>query len=293
MDIWEANKISTAFTPHPCTVTGPTRCDGSQCNTSEDRYGGVCDPDGCDFNSYRMGDKNFYGPGKVLDTTKKMTVVTQFLTDTGTDSGKIVEMKRFYVQDGKVYANSWSNVPGLATYNSVSDKFCSESKTAFGDRNAYQEKGAMAEMERGFRRGGYTLALSIWDDHFAHMLWLDSTYPTDKDPNQPGIARGSCSTSSGDPKDIESADANASVTFSNIKFGEIGSTFPTTTPIEQPKPSGGGGTSSTSSTTTTRTTTTTQQQTTTTTAGGATQTPYGQWYAFVIVFFPLHTYLFH
>lgn len=26
---------------------------------------------------------------------------------------------------------------------------------------------------------GMVLVMSIWDDHEANMLWLDSTYPTD------------------------------------------------------------------------------------------------------------------
>ncbi|QRW24024.1 beta-1,4-D-glucan cellobiohydrolase [Rhizoctonia solani] len=73
MDIWEANSIANAYTPHPCTVTGQTRCSGTQCAD-------YCDQPGCDWNPYRMGDKDLYGPGKVVDTKKKMTVVTQFIT---------------------------------------------------------------------------------------------------------------------------------------------------------------------------------------------------------------------
>lgn len=56
------------------------------------------------------------------------------------------------------------------------------------------------------------------------MLWLDSTaYPVDSTTE--GSARGTCATSSGVPSDIESNNASASVIYSNIKFGEIGSTF--------------------------------------------------------------------
>ena len=50
MDIWEANSISTAYTPHPCTGTGITACTGTQCGDGDQRYDGVCDKDGCDFN---------------------------------------------------------------------------------------------------------------------------------------------------------------------------------------------------------------------------------------------------
>lgn len=56
------------------------------------------------------------------------------------------------------------------------------------------------------------------------MLWLDSTtYPVDS--TDEGSARGTCATTSGVPADIESSDASASVIYSNIKFGDIGTTF--------------------------------------------------------------------
>ncbi|PPQ99255.1 hypothetical protein CVT24_009300 [Panaeolus cyanescens] len=257
MDIWEANSISTAYTPHPCTIAGPHRCDGTACNDPVNRYSGTCDPDGCDFNSYRLGDRNFYGPGKVVDTKKKMTVVTQFHTTSGTASGALKEIRRIYVQDGKVIQNSKVNFSGLSAYDSVTTEFCTETRKYFKDFDSFAAKGGMPGMEKGLRNG-MVLALSIWDDHHANMLWLDSSYPTDKDPNQPGIARGSCPTTGGKPADVEANNANASVTFSNIKVGDIGSTFSagggsTTTG------GGGGGT-----------------PTSTGTAPGPTQTKYGQ-----------------
>ncbi|CAE8596930.1 unnamed protein product, partial [Polarella glacialis] len=45
MDIWEANKRATAFTPHPCSTVGPTRCTGIDCGYgAEDdaRWKGLC-----------------------------------------------------------------------------------------------------------------------------------------------------------------------------------------------------------------------------------------------------------
>ena len=47
-----------------------------------------------------------------VDTNKKITVVTQFLTDDGTDNGELVEVRRLYVQDGKVIDNSFTDVEG-------------------------------------------------------------------------------------------------------------------------------------------------------------------------------------
>ena len=67
MDIWEANKRATAYTPHPCSTVGPERCYGNiECGYGEngERWKGLCDKDGCDLNTYRMGATDFYGPGK-------------------------------------------------------------------------------------------------------------------------------------------------------------------------------------------------------------------------------------
>ena len=75
-------------------------------------------------------------------------------------------------------------------------------------------------------KAGMVLVLSIWDDYAVDMLWLDSDYPTTADPTKPGVARGTCATTSGAPADVESSAANAKVTYSNIKVGTIGSTFP-------------------------------------------------------------------
>jgi cellulose 1,4-beta-cellobiosidase len=70
---------------------------------------------------------------------------------------------------------------------------------------------------------GMVLVMSLWDDHAADMLWLDSTYPTDK--TSIGGPRGTCATTSGKPDDVESQHPNSYVQFSDIKFGEIGSTY--------------------------------------------------------------------
>ncbi len=117
------------------------------------------------------------------------------------------------------------------------------------------------------------------------MLWLDSTYPTTASASTPGAARGSCSTSSGVPSDVESAQASSKVIYSNIKFGAINSTFTYTSVY------GGGSSGSTSTktsststkattsttlTTSTKTSTTTTKATTTTSSSGATQTHWGQ-----------------
>ncbi|EIW64214.1 cellobiohydrolaseI [Trametes versicolor FP-101664 SS1] len=224
MDVWEANKNGAAFTPHVCSVQGQTRCSGEQCGDGDERYDGICDKDGCDFNSFRMGDQTFLGPGMTVDTNQKFTVVTQFLTNNNQTSGTLSEIRRLYVQNGKVIANSKTNIPGLATFDSVTDEFCNAQKEVFGDTNTFEQLGGLNQMGQSFDRG-MALVMSIWDDHAAGMLWLDADYPTDVPATNPGVSRGPCSATSGDPTTIENSEANSSVTFSNIKVGPIGSTY--------------------------------------------------------------------
>ncbi|KAG5336288.1 putative 1,4-beta-D-glucan cellobiohydrolase B [Termitomyces sp. T112] len=227
MDVWEANSVSSAYTPHPCTQTGLVVCTTESCGgtyTPDNRYGSICDPDGCDFNSYRMGNKTFYGKGLTVDTSRPFTVVTQFITNDGTSSGTLSEIRRLYVQDGVVIQNSNTNISGMPSSNSVTSAFCDAQKTAFGDQNDFSRKGGMGGMGAA-ARNGMVLVMSLWDDHAANMLWLDSSYPVDADPNKPGIARGSCPTDSGVPSVVENQDASAYVIYSNIKFGDLDSTY--------------------------------------------------------------------
>jgi cellulose 1,4-beta-cellobiosidase len=166
-----------------------------------------------------MGNTDFYGPGQTIDTTKKFTVVTQFIGSGSTLS----EIKRFYVQNGKTYATPETTFPEIGG-NSISDAWCEKQKTHFGDNNHYAQIGGLNGMAASLARG-HVLVMSLWDDHSVNMLWLDSTYPTDADPAKPGIARGTCPTDSGKPDDVETNEPNSQVTFSNIKFGPINSTF--------------------------------------------------------------------
>lgn len=217
MDVWEANSMATAYTPHSCDTITQTRCDGDNCGGtySSDRYAGTCDPDGCDFNSYRQGDTSFYGSGMTVDTSKVFTVVTQFI------GSPLTEIKRFYVQDGVTIPNSESTITGVSG-NSITTEYCDAQKIAFDDETSFADHGGMSSMSSALG-AGMVLVMSLWDDHYANMLWLDSTYPTDS--TKLGSVRGSCATSSGVPADVEAQSPGASVTFSNIKYGPIGSTF--------------------------------------------------------------------
>lgn len=185
----------------------------------------------------------------------------------GTATGTLNEIKRFYVQNSKIIPNSVSTITGV-TGNSITDSFCTAQKTAFGDTNEFSVKGGLATMSKALSTG-MVLVMSIWDDHAADMLWLDSTYPTTK--TGPGGPRGTCATTSGVPADVEKNSPGASVTYSNIKWGPINSTY-TGTLVS----GGTGGGSSSSSVGGSSPTTSSKSSQTSTSTGGGTVAKWGQ-----------------
>merc|ERR1712048_845592 len=240
LDMWEANSISQAYTMHSCNVTEQTRCDGIECGDNAGavtpeahRFEGLCDKNGCDFAPVRMGDKTFYGPGSgfTLDSSKPMTVVTQFLTDNGQDDGKVNEVRRFYIQDGKKIETPTVTLQGKQ-HDSITQEFCQDWVDTTKDGTNFLAKGGFDAVDESLEKG-VVLVMSLWDDHFANMLWLDSIYPTDS--TDPTNYRGSCSIDSGLPADVEVNDAKSHVIFSNLRSGKIGTTTgaspsPTPTP---------------------------------------------------------------
>lgn len=80
------------------------------------------------------------------------------------------------------------------------------------DAEKYLDLGGTQAMGDALDRG-MVLVFSLWWDDSSGMEWLDS-----------GKA-GRCPTDGGYPKDILKEVKNPSVKFSNIKYGEIGSTY--------------------------------------------------------------------
>ncbi|KAI1259186.1 glycosyl hydrolase family 7 protein [Xylariaceae sp. FL1019] len=242
MDVWEANSISAAYTAHPCENTELFMCDGDDCggtySGTENRYSGECDPDGCDFNSYRMGDTTFYGPGMTVDTNSKFTVVTQFIEE----GGALASINRFYIQDGEVIANSESAVPDV-TGNSLTEEYCDAEHEAFGGTYSFSDHGGWAGFSDAISQP-MVLVMSIWDDYADSMLWLDSTYAGNQTY---GLARGTCPTDSGVPAEVEADSPNSKVTYSNIRFGAINSTWSATGSSSGSSPGTGTGTTTTTS----------------------------------------------
>ncbi|KAF2639506.1 glycoside hydrolase [Massarina eburnea CBS 473.64] len=191
LDIWEANKRATQVAPHTCSKPGLYRCTGTECTAT-----GVCDKNGCGKNPYTT-DKSFYAPkSSKVDTNKPFTVVTQFPAQ----NGVLQSVVRKYVQNGKVIEDVAANV-------SMNDTYCSANGAT-----TFMGLGAMKGMGEAMTRG-MVLAMSIWWDEGGFMNWLDS-----------GNA-GPCNATEGDPKVIQQVEKAPSVVFSQIKWGEIGSTF--------------------------------------------------------------------
>ncbi|POM63808.1 Exoglucanase 1 [Phytophthora palmivora] len=115
----------------------------------------------------------------------------------------------------------WDSLNGV---NSITDSMCDASKKLFGDQNDHAAKGGLARMGKQMANG-MTLAMSLWSDHAAYCLWLDSSYPAEADSSKPGVKRGTCPTSGGRPAEVEAQHPDATVKFMNIRVGDIGSTY--------------------------------------------------------------------
>ncbi|KAI6859394.1 Endo-beta-1,4-glucanase [Hortaea werneckii] len=200
MDLWEANARATSYTPHPCNISSLYECAGDECGPN-----GVCDKSGCSFNPYALGDREYYGYNNVVDTTKPFTVTTQFLTDDGTASGTLSEIRRLYVQHGRVIKNT------IVTSNnrkvdSITDEYCNANYEIF------EELGGLTQMGEAIGRG-MVLAFSIWNDAGQFMNWLDSGNS------------GPCNATEGNPEIIRATNPDTSVKFSEVRWGDIGTTY--------------------------------------------------------------------
>ena len=208
----------------------------------------TCDPSGCGFNPYAQGDPSYYGNGRTVNTLEPFSVITQFYTDDNTTTGNLVEIRRLYIQNGQVIQNAVSS----SGMDSITTSWCGSSDSVAN------KLGGLTTIGQALGRG-MVLVFSIWNDASQSMNWLDSG------------SSGPCSSTAGNPTNIEAHDPGTYVTFSNIRWGDIGSTFNET----------GGSSPSSSSSTAARTSptnspTTTRTSTTTSTGTGPSQTKWGQ-----------------
>lgn len=197
-DLMEANSRATQFTAHPCNITRLYECSGRAC----DWHNGVCDRSGCPFNPYGLGNHSFYGVHKSVDTSKPFKVITRFPT---TRHGALKEIRRLYVQDDKLIQNAMVSLSD-SRFTSMSTAFCDAIASQFAGR------GGLPLMGQALKRGMVGV-LGLWNDRGGNNNWLDA-----------GSA-GPCSTTAGRPKNIKANSPGTAITFSNIKWGDIGSTY--------------------------------------------------------------------
>jgi cellulase len=202
MDIWEANRAATALTPHTCNETGLYQCTGDLCG-----FSGVCDQWGCSDNPYKNGNPHYYGLGAGfnVDTSRPFTVVTQF---PAFPNGTLQQINRLYVQDGKIIGNAAQNETGMQPWTSIDTAYCE----ANDGGSHFLDLGGMPTIGGALTRG-MVLIFSIWWDTSGNMTWLDS-----------GSA-GPCTADESGPVVIQKEQPDVQVTWSNIKWGEINSTF--------------------------------------------------------------------
>ena len=117
----------------------------------------------------------------------------------------------------------WDGVD-IEPYDEIGGDFCAEVKEVYGDYNHHDLLGGLKRMGDQMKNG-MVLVMSLWDDHDANMLWLDSNYPLDKDPSEPGVNRGPCPEDSGVPADVEAEYPDATVIFSKVRVGDLDSTY--------------------------------------------------------------------
>jgi cellulase len=202
MDIWEANSRASHVAPHTCNKPGLYLCEGDECSKAT----GVCDKDGCAWNPYRVNVTDYYGNTNKfkVDTSRPFTVVTQFPAN---KKNKLEKIHRLYVQDGKVIESYTVDAPGLPKTDSLTDEFCQ----ATGAKK-YLELGGTEGMGDALSRG-MVLAMSIWWDEGGNMNWLDAA------------EAGPCNLTEGNPANITKVEPNPEVTYSKMRWGEIGSTY--------------------------------------------------------------------
>ncbi|KAK1775847.1 concanavalin A-like lectin/glucanase domain-containing protein [Copromyces sp. CBS 386.78] len=218
MDIWEANSRATTMTSHPCNHTGPFLCNGEEeCLNKGGK--GVCARKGCGINPFRLGAPEFYGKGEEhkVDTSRPFTVVTRFLTDNNSTTGALGEIRRLYIQDGKtIPSTSVSNIKALNKANispsggkfegALTEGYCNARD--FGD---HAQMDGLKTMGQALGRG-MVMVFSIWNSEADSMKWLDAGQ------------NGPCQDGEGKPAKIAQKTPDVTVTFSNIKWGDIGST---------------------------------------------------------------------
>jgi hypothetical protein len=248
MDVLEANTEAQQYTTHACIdACGSFTTSNKQCQGPPGSQSNVCDQSGCGLNPFRYGpgttynnendNAGWYGKGSAthqLDSTTPFTVVTQFHAN----GGDLTNITRFYVQNGKridlptLYVippkGGGQQMSGFAQ-PAITSGYC----TDIYDRwNGGSGEQPLLQMGKNMDQG-MVLAMSAWYAQETYplsgeqtgMSWLDGQNNWGKI-----IKAGPCDATTSD------SGGPFYATFSNIRFGSIGSTKPFTPIPPGPSP---------------------------------------------------------
>jgi cellulose 1,4-beta-cellobiosidase len=121
------------------------------------------------------------------------------------------------MQNGQIIQNFVVNVPGINPYDSITDDYCIQQKTVFGNLapDTFDSMGGLPTLSEAMERG-MVLVMSLTEVSTNDMNWLDSNYPPAADPSIPAVARRPCNPAWGVPAYVQGNSPPASVVFSNI-----------------------------------------------------------------------------
>jgi cellulose 1,4-beta-cellobiosidase len=70
------------------------------------------------------------------------------------------------------------SIQGIDPVNSITDNFCKQQKTVFGDNNYFATVGGLAAMGKSLQK--MVLVLSVWDDHAVSMNVSNNISPLNR-----------------------------------------------------------------------------------------------------------------
>jgi cellulose 1,4-beta-cellobiosidase len=216
-DVINANNASYNMASKPCVDLDYTVCTVNECDLNMVLYperGFPCDAFGCEYQPYRLGNTDFYGQHKTVDTTKNYTVVTRF------EEHKITQ---FFVQNGKRIDLPSPAAKGFPQDNGITEEYCNIKPSVFAEADRFNVVGGFHQHLAALKQP-MVLTLTITDDYWVHNLWLDSKWPVDMGAGE-GAERGPCSPEGNDPDEVMEDRYRAQAVWSNIRFGPVGSTI--------------------------------------------------------------------
>ncbi|KAF4344250.1 exoglucanase type C [Fusarium beomiforme] len=195
--LWEGNTHSTDFGHYPCDPRGPHMCKGIKCKMD-------CYSVGCTWNPNGKDQKPFYGPGKTntIDSSRKFSVVNQWFSTQKPMQPVMTRRVMYYIQDGKLIPSAPSDFRTKKKEFHTMDKgFCAAQAKAWG-------------LGKWLKKNPWWVNHDAWQYDMVPVFSLVRDYEYDM---LQGFVHG-------DDK-LKSIPINASVTFSNFRYGRINRTF--------------------------------------------------------------------